>query len=114
MWRGWGEGWLWEPLTVIPQPSPVLLLALVEQVLVLENGLMRTPPMGWLAWERFRCNTDCDEDPKNCIRCVRPTAPDKPCPGPCRVGAGSGESARKEDRVSAIPESAARGDFWDL
>lgn len=45
----------------------VLLLALVEQVLVLENGLMRTPPMGWLAWERFRCNTDCDEDPKNCI-----------------------------------------------
>lgn len=74
-------------------------------MLVLENGLLRTPPMGWLAWERFRCNTDCDEDPKNCIRCVRPTAPDKPCPGPCRVGAGSGESAREEDRVSAIPES---------
>ena len=24
----------------------------------LENGLSRTPPMGWLAWERFRCNTD--------------------------------------------------------
>ncbi|TKC39210.1 hypothetical protein EI555_007797 [Monodon monoceros] len=23
--------------------------------------------MGWLAWERFRCNTDCNEDPKNCI-----------------------------------------------
>ena len=23
----------------------------------LENGLARTPPMGWLAWERFRCNT---------------------------------------------------------
>ena len=20
----------------------------------LENGLARTPPMGWLAWERFR------------------------------------------------------------
>nr|XP_036862753.1 alpha-N-acetylgalactosaminidase isoform X2 [Manis javanica] len=45
----------------------VLLLALVSQVLVLENGLLRKPPMGWLAWERFRCNTDCDEDPKNCI-----------------------------------------------
>ena len=25
----------------------------------LENGLARTPPMGWLSWERFRCNTDC-------------------------------------------------------
>nr|KAF6496599.1 alpha-N-acetylgalactosaminidase [Rousettus aegyptiacus] len=45
----------------------VLLLALVGQVRVLENGLLRTPPMGWLAWERFRCNVNCDEDPKNCI-----------------------------------------------
>ncbi|XP_041831947.1 alpha-N-acetylgalactosaminidase [Melanotaenia boesemani] len=33
----------------------------------LDNGLMRTPPMGWLAWERFRCDIDCDHDPKNCI-----------------------------------------------
>ena len=23
--------------------------------------------MGWLAWERFRCNTDCANDPHNCI-----------------------------------------------
>ncbi|XP_004642666.1 alpha-N-acetylgalactosaminidase [Octodon degus] len=45
----------------------VLLLALVAQVLALDNGLLRTPPMGWLAWERFRCNIDCDQDPKNCI-----------------------------------------------
>ncbi|XP_048210491.1 alpha-N-acetylgalactosaminidase [Perognathus longimembris pacificus] len=45
----------------------VLLLALLAQVLMLENGLLRTPPMGWLAWERFRCNIDCDEDPNNCI-----------------------------------------------
>ncbi|XP_036157355.1 alpha-N-acetylgalactosaminidase isoform X4 [Myotis myotis] len=43
------------------------LLALVGQVLVLENGLLRRPPMGWLAWERFRCNIDCEEDPENCI-----------------------------------------------
>nr|CAH0113308.1 unnamed protein product [Daphnia galeata] len=33
----------------------------------LENGLARTPPMGWLAWERFRCNIDCKHDPENCI-----------------------------------------------
>ncbi|XP_036617549.1 alpha-N-acetylgalactosaminidase [Trichosurus vulpecula] len=45
----------------------VMLLALVVQVFSLENGLMRTPPMGWLAWERYRCNTDCEEDPDNCI-----------------------------------------------
>jgi len=23
--------------------------------------------MGWLVWERFACNTDCDNDPNNCI-----------------------------------------------
>lgn len=45
---------------------PVVLL-LASCVLTLDNGLMRTPPMGWLAWERFRCNIDCNADPKNCI-----------------------------------------------
>lgn len=45
----------------------VLVLALSTCALALDNGLMRTPPMGWLAWERFRCDTDCDNDPKNCI-----------------------------------------------
>ena len=34
----------------------------------LDNGLVRTPPMGWLSWERFRCNIDCEGDPENCIR----------------------------------------------
>lgn len=34
----------------------------------LDNGLAKTPPMGWLSWERFRCNTDCEGDPDNCIR----------------------------------------------
>ncbi|XP_059164298.1 alpha-N-acetylgalactosaminidase-like isoform X2 [Physella acuta] len=33
----------------------------------LDNGLALTPPMGWLSWERFRCNVDCDNDPDNCI-----------------------------------------------
>uniref|UniRef100_A0A1A7XLL9 Alpha-galactosidase n=2 Tax=Iconisemion striatum TaxID=60296 RepID=A0A1A7XLL9_9TELE len=33
----------------------------------LDNGVMRTPPMGWLAWERYRCDIDCENDPKNCI-----------------------------------------------
>ncbi|MPC53656.1 Alpha-N-acetylgalactosaminidase [Portunus trituberculatus] len=34
----------------------------------LDNGLALTPPMGWLTWERFRCNLDCVNDPYNCIR----------------------------------------------
>uniref|UniRef100_A0A023FUW9 Alpha-galactosidase n=1 Tax=Amblyomma cajennense TaxID=34607 RepID=A0A023FUW9_AMBCJ len=33
----------------------------------LDNGLARTPPMGWLSWERFLCNIDCTTDPENCI-----------------------------------------------
>ena len=31
------------------------------------NGVARTPPMGWLAWERFRCVTDCETFPNDCI-----------------------------------------------
>mmetsp|Transcript_29962 Transcript_29962/g.95861 ORF Transcript_29962/g.95861 Transcript_29962/m.95861 type:complete len:438 (+) Transcript_29962:56-1369(+) len=46
----------------------------------LDNGVARTPPMGWMTWERFRCTADggdvagggtsqpsCAEDPENCI-----------------------------------------------
>merc|ERR1712130_203760 len=33
----------------------------------MNNGVARTPPMGWLAWERFRCNTDCKTFPDTCI-----------------------------------------------
>lgn len=44
---------------LLPHPAPALSL---------RNGLATTPPMGWLAWERFRCNIDCERDPHNCIR----------------------------------------------
>lgn len=33
----------------------------------LDNGLALTPPMGWLAWERFTCETNCLEFPRDCI-----------------------------------------------
>ncbi|KAM3912002.1 alpha-galactosidase A [Leptodactylus fuscus] len=33
----------------------------------LNNGLALTPPMGWLHWERFLCETNCERDPNNCI-----------------------------------------------
>ena len=46
---------------------PLLLLLLPSRLVALENGLARTPPMGWMSWERFRCNTDCKNDPENCI-----------------------------------------------
>ena len=42
-------------------------ILLSTAVTCLENGLARTPPMGWMDWERFRCNIDCKADPKNCI-----------------------------------------------
>ncbi|KAL4630586.1 alpha-N-acetylgalactosaminidase [Arapaima gigas] len=43
------------------------VLVLSVTTCALDNGLMRTPPMGWLAWERFRCDINCKDDPKNCI-----------------------------------------------
>lgn len=45
----------------------ILILLLINGATALDNGLARTPPMGWLAWERFKCNTNCKEDPENCI-----------------------------------------------
>ncbi len=31
------------------------------------NSLAKTPPMGWMSWELFRCDVDCSTDPDNCI-----------------------------------------------
>eukprot|EP00929_Paragymnodinium_shiwhaense_P024010 TRINITY_DN14897_c0_g1_i6.p1 TRINITY_DN14897_c0_g1~~TRINITY_DN14897_c0_g1_i6.p1 ORF type:complete len:432 (+),score=109.30 TRINITY_DN14897_c0_g1_i6:87-1382(+) len=44
--------------------SPFLLLQSVD---ALDNGVARTPPMGWLSWERYACNVDCEKMPGNCI-----------------------------------------------
>ena len=43
------------------------LISLIQLLNALDNGLARTPPMGWLTWERYRCIIDCDTDPENCI-----------------------------------------------
>lgn len=45
-----------------------VLSVLRPAVVALDNGLALKPTMGWLHWERFMCNTDCDNDPDNCIR----------------------------------------------
>lgn len=49
----------------------VAAAAAVAAVLALDNGLARTPPMGWLHWERFLCGTDCAADPHRCVRWAR-------------------------------------------
>lgn len=49
-------------------PLVTQLFALISLTVALDNGLLKTPPMGWMAWERFRCDIDCKDDPENCIR----------------------------------------------
>ena len=44
-----------------------VLLVCVGSVLSLNNGLARTPPMGWLSWERYGCEIDCKTFPNQCI-----------------------------------------------
>lgn len=41
------------PLGPYPGPGP--------------NSLSRTPPMGWMSWQVFRCETECDKHPTACI-----------------------------------------------
>ncbi|XP_076087770.1 alpha-galactosidase A-like isoform X1 [Mytilus galloprovincialis] len=49
-------------------PVAVIYSVLINYLTVaLDNGLARTPPMGWMSWERFRCFTDCEAEPDNCI-----------------------------------------------
>jgi alpha-N-acetylgalactosaminidase len=43
------------------------LLTLLDRMGALDNGLAKTPPMGWLSWERYGCNIDCAEFPNSCI-----------------------------------------------
>lgn len=51
--------------------SPIValsILALSRPSNSLENGLAKTPPMGWISWERFTCDIDCSPGNQNdCI-----------------------------------------------
>lgn len=38
----------------------VILLESATQIESLDNGLALKPPMGWISWERFTCETDCN------------------------------------------------------
>ncbi|XP_025205881.1 alpha-N-acetylgalactosaminidase-like [Melanaphis sacchari] len=43
------------------------VLVACKIALALNNGLALTPPMGWLAWQRFRCTIDCETFPDECV-----------------------------------------------
>lgn len=45
----------------------LLIISQIVGLYTLDNGLARTPPMGWLQWERFRCIVDCETYPDQCI-----------------------------------------------
>lgn len=45
----------------------VVLCAGLQWTSSLDNGLARTPPMGWINWERFTCQTDCTNYPEDCV-----------------------------------------------
>lgn len=55
------------PAMILSRFAVVLATFSWAGVHALDNGLARTPPMGWMAWERFRCIVDCDSDPNNCV-----------------------------------------------
>jgi alpha-N-acetylgalactosaminidase len=44
-----------------------MLAALLAGSLALVNGLALTPPMGWMTWEQYHCETDCAAHPTTCI-----------------------------------------------
>ncbi|CAJ0961713.1 unnamed protein product, partial [Mesorhabditis belari] len=44
-----------------------LLFTKLSLINGLENGLARTPPMGWMSWAAFMCEIDCEKRPHECI-----------------------------------------------
>ncbi|KAI3422635.1 hypothetical protein GPALN_013133 [Globodera pallida] len=45
----------------------IIWISLFSFVYSLDNGLARTPPMGWMSWAKFFCETDCTRHPFSCI-----------------------------------------------
>lgn len=62
---------LLQPCFLLALRFLALVLWSVPGARALDNGLAMTPTMGWLHWERFMCNVDCQEEPDSCIRYER-------------------------------------------
>ncbi|CAK5079164.1 unnamed protein product [Meloidogyne enterolobii] len=45
----------------------LILIFLPAIINALDNGLARTPPMGWMSWTKFYCEIDCAHHPFSCI-----------------------------------------------
>ena len=48
-------------------PFASAVVAHVFGLAAARNNLSRTPPMGWMSWEIFRCRIDCAAEPNDCI-----------------------------------------------
>lgn len=46
----------------------IAVMCLDHETNALDNGLALAPPMGFMTWQRYRCITDCDLYPDECIR----------------------------------------------
>jgi len=45
----------------------LLIFLKIKSGYLLDNGLALTPPMGWMSWQRFKCNTNCITHPSHCL-----------------------------------------------
>ena len=45
----------------------IVITLTLNNILARDDGLARTPPMGWLSWTRYACETDCNKYPDACI-----------------------------------------------
>lgn len=45
----------------------IILFIFAKHDLGMLNGVGKTPMMGWMAWQRFRCNIDCNKDANQCV-----------------------------------------------
>ncbi|XP_049881323.1 alpha-N-acetylgalactosaminidase-like [Pectinophora gossypiella] len=45
----------------------LFILFFTNEVCLLENGLAKTPPMGWMSWGYYMCADNCSANPDRCL-----------------------------------------------
>ncbi|OTF71092.1 hypothetical protein BLA29_006040, partial [Euroglyphus maynei] len=53
----------------------IIIISFLKPINTLDNGLVKTPPMGWLSWERFKCEINChhhqsDDSNSKLVDCI--------------------------------------------
>lgn len=46
----------------------VFFMLLLHEANLLENGLARTPPMGWMSWGYYMCGIKCEGNESKCLK----------------------------------------------